>query len=60
MSCPIPKEEVEKLKAFVSFCSINPAILNIPELGFFKSFIEQLGGKVPEGSASAPKKETPM
>lgn len=47
MSCPIGKEEIEKLRFFISVVSQNPAILHLPELSFFKSFIEQLGGQVP-------------
>lgn len=47
MSCPIGKEELTKLRAFISLCAQQPQLLNIPELEFFKSFIEQLGGKVP-------------
>jgi len=53
MACPIGKEELVKLKMFVSLCAQNPQILNSPELEFFKSFVEQLGGKVPVVSASA-------
>lgn len=49
MSCPIGADEINKLKFFVEFCSKSPTVLNLPQLAFFKSFIEQLGGKVPEG-----------
>lgn len=47
MACPIGTDEVNKLKFFVGFCSENPSILNLPQLEFFKTFIEKLGGKVP-------------
>lgn len=62
MSCPIGKEELSKLKMFISLCAQNPSILNIPDLEFFKSFIEQLGGKIPEAKEkpqpSADKKQS--
>lgn len=50
MSCPIGADEINKLKLFVGFCSENPSILNLPQLEFFKTFIEKLGGKVPAGA----------
>lgn len=49
MACPINPEEVAKLKLFIQVVSAQPQILNLPQLDFFKKFIEQLGGKVPEG-----------
>lgn len=51
MSCPIGPEELSKLKLFIGFCSQKPELLNLPQLQFFKDFIEKMGGKVPEGSA---------
>ncbi|XP_060528457.1 hsc70-interacting protein-like [Cylas formicarius] len=48
MSCPIDRESLEKLKQFLTFVKAQPALLNLPQLGFFKSFIESFGGKVPE------------
>lgn len=47
MSCPIGADEVNKLKLFIGFCSQDPSILNLPQLDFFKSFVEKLGGAVP-------------
>lgn len=49
MACPIGADEINKLKFFIGFCSQNPSILNLPQLEFFKAFVEQLGGKVPAG-----------
>jgi suppressor of tumorigenicity protein 13 len=49
MACPINTEEISKLKMFIQFASAQPQILNMPQLEFFKKFVEQLGGKVPEG-----------
>lgn len=50
MACPIGADEINKLKLFVGFCSENPSILNLPQLEFFKNFVEKLDGKVPESS----------
>lgn len=47
MACPINEEELKKLKTFVDVCSANPVLLNLPQLNFFKTFIEKMGGKVP-------------
>lgn len=49
MACPINPEEVSKLKMFIQLASAQPQLLNMPQLEFFKKFVEQLGGKVPEG-----------
>lgn len=49
MACPINNDEIAKLKMFVQFAAQTPQILNMPQLEFFKKFVEQLGGKVPEG-----------
>lgn len=51
MSCPIGNEELSKLKMFIGFCSDKPEVLNLPQLKFFKDFVEKLGGKVPDASA---------
>lgn len=56
MACPIGADEIQKLKIFVQFCSMQPSILNRPELEFFKTFVESLGGKVPPPEP-APKAE---
>ena len=47
MACPLSNEEINKLKFFISYCARDPSLLNLPQLSFFKSFVEQLGGKVP-------------
>jgi hypothetical protein len=52
MACPIAPEDINKLKMFIQFASTQPSILNLPQLKFFKDFVEQLGGKVPEGNFS--------
>ena len=50
MACPINTEDVGNLKIFIEFVSTQPSILNLPQLAFFKKFVEQLGGKVPEAN----------
>lgn len=52
MSCPIGPDEINKLNLFIGFCSQKPDILNLPQLSFFKDFVEQLGGKVPPSAES--------
>uniref|UniRef100_A0A182Q3Z0 STI1 domain-containing protein n=1 Tax=Anopheles farauti TaxID=69004 RepID=A0A182Q3Z0_9DIPT len=49
MECPINPAELQKLKVFINLCQMTPQLLNLPQLDFLKSFIESLGGKVPEG-----------
>lgn len=49
MACPINNDEIAKLKMFVQVAAAQPQILNMPQLEFFKKFVEQLGGKIPEG-----------
>lgn len=52
MACPMDSAELEKLKLFIEICSVQPQLLNQPQLEFFKNFVEKLGGKVPEGTAT--------
>lgn len=49
MECPINPAELQKLKVFINLCQMTPQLLNLPQLEFLKTFIESLGGKVPEG-----------
>ncbi|XP_044271609.1 putative protein FAM10A4 [Tribolium madens] len=61
MSCPFGKEALDKLKQFVDVCKANPDILSLPDLNFFKEFIESFGGKVPtpsKMSSEAPNAQT--
>lgn len=55
----IPTEQLEMLKMFIQLCKQNPALLHNPQLGFFKEYIESLGGNVgtpPSPPAAAPPK----
>lgn len=51
MACPINEDELKKLKSFVEVCAANPFLLNLPQLSFFKTFIEKLGGRIPSESS---------
>lgn len=55
MACPISDAEINKLKTFITICKATPTILNMPQLDFFKTFIEHFGGKVPAGEFNFPK-----
>lgn len=64
MSCPFGKEALEKLKQFIDVCKANPDILILPDLNFFKEYIESLGGKIPakktaEAHPSQPEEVSP-
>lgn len=63
MACPIDPAELKKLNIFVDLCAAQPQLLNLPQLAFFKSFVEKLGGTVPEGQpdfgGAQPKTEEP-
>ncbi|KAG5868809.1 hypothetical protein JTB14_026127 [Gonioctena quinquepunctata] len=50
---------LDKLKQFVEVCKSNPDILHIPDLKFFKDYIESFGNKVPGSPkmSSEPKAE---
>ena len=54
MALPVGPEDLQKLKSFIDFVSINPKILNFPQLEFVKNFIEMFGGKVPTGEYKMP------
>nr|CAI5849693.1 unnamed protein product [Callosobruchus analis] len=61
MSCPISKEALVQLKQFIDICKSTPAILHLPELRFFREYIESLGGKIPDPPrmSADPKVEVP-
>lgn len=40
-------EKVKQLREFVDICKANPQILHIPELAFYKHWLESLGAKIP-------------
>lgn len=52
MACPVNEDELKKLKSFIDVCAANPVLLNLPQLSFFKSFIEKMGGTIPNPNSS--------
>lgn len=47
------------MKSFVSLCKANPEILHLPQLDFFRDWIESLGGKIPDPPKPEPEKTEP-
>ncbi|XP_048870509.1 hsc70-interacting protein-like [Brienomyrus brachyistius] len=43
-------QKISELKAFVQLCTSTPSILHLPELGFFRSWLESLGATIPSAS----------
>nr|KAJ0188609.1 hypothetical protein LSAT_V11C900475090 [Lactuca sativa] len=44
--------KIKELKLFVESCQSDPSILHSPSLGFFKTFLQSLGAKIPPTSTS--------
>ncbi|KAB1212218.1 TPR repeat-containing thioredoxin TDX [Morella rubra] len=40
-------EKIAELKQFVNQCKSNPSLLHDPSLGFFKSYLQSLGARIP-------------
>ncbi|XP_067134848.1 hsc70-interacting protein-like [Centruroides vittatus] len=45
---PINREQLAQLRQFVDLCKENPAVLHMPELHFFKDYMESLGATIPK------------
>jgi suppressor of tumorigenicity protein 13 len=41
------KQQLDLLKQFVQFCKVNPDALNMPELAFFKQWLESMNATIP-------------
>ncbi|XP_030649380.1 hsc70-interacting protein [Chanos chanos] len=55
-------KKVAELKAFVQLCKGDPSVLHLPEMGFFRSWLETLGATIPEpanNDSSSCKEECP-
>ncbi|KAF5292604.1 hypothetical protein FQA39_LY13937 [Lamprigera yunnana] len=48
MSCPFNKDSLDKLQTFIDVCKTKPEVLHLPQLSFFKSYLETLGAAIPE------------
>ncbi|KAI3757082.1 hypothetical protein L6452_04615 [Arctium lappa] len=44
--------KIDELKLFVESCKSDPSILHNPSLGFFKTYLQSLGAKIPPSSTS--------
>ncbi|XP_057716610.1 hsc70-interacting protein [Corythoichthys intestinalis] len=42
--------KVAELKGFVQLCESNPAILQLPEMAFFRTWLQSMGAKIPQTS----------
>ncbi|KAL8233191.1 hypothetical protein R6Q57_002969 [Mikania cordata] len=42
--------KIQELKFFVETCQLDPSILHSPSLGFFKTYLQSLGAKIPPPS----------
>merc|ERR1712156_163864 len=43
----LPKAQLDQLKAFVTLLKINPAVLDDPDLEFFRDYLLSVGAKLP-------------
>ncbi|XP_035905416.1 hsc70-interacting protein 1-like [Anopheles stephensi] len=50
MEFPPMPAQLQLLQMLIGYCDKAPQLLNLPELGFLKAFVEKLGGKVPDGA----------
>lgn len=57
MNPSFDKDSVDKLKFFIGMCQTNPEILGLPEFGFFREYVESLGGKIPKTEKKMPTAE---
>ena len=42
------KQKIAQLRGFIEMVQQDPSLLHIPELGFFRDYLESLGAKIPE------------
>ncbi|CAL1532455.1 unnamed protein product [Lymnaea stagnalis] len=64
MGQTIPQEQLQMLQEFVNLCKSNTDILYLPELEFYRKYLESLGAKIPplkqKTSKDEPKKDAPQ
>ncbi|KAK2960731.1 putative Hsc70-interacting protein [Blattamonas nauphoetae] len=53
----LPEKQINELKLFLSQVQANPAILDLPDLKFFKDFLLSWGAKIPTPPPPQPKPE---
>jgi len=49
----LPPAQLQELRVFVQACQANPDILQSPDMAFFKSWLEEMGAKVPPAKPKA-------
>lgn len=59
MTTNMKEQQLKQLQDFVELCKGNPEVLLMPDLKFFKDFIESLGGNIPDSDPKSPQKESP-
>ncbi|GAB1605045.1 hsc70-interacting protein-like [Argonauta hians] len=52
-------ENINQLRSFVESCKLNPNLLHLPPLDFFRRWMEDMGAKIPPKTAETGAKETP-
>ncbi|KAM9843177.1 hsc70-interacting protein isoform 2-T2 [Aulostomus maculatus] len=45
--------KVTELKGFIQMCQSNPSILHLPEMGFFRTWLQSMGATIPPLSRTA-------
>ena len=41
LAMSLPAEKIAQLKSFVELCKVNPSILHLPDLQFFRDWLER-------------------
>lgn len=59
-SVKFPEKQLTELRAFVTLIKSQPEILHQPELEFFKSYIESIGGVIPAVKTTNEPKSCPF
>merc|ERR1712115_648801 len=55
----LPKAQLDQLKAFVTLLKINPAVLDDPDLEFFRDYLLSVGAKLPTNAKDSKDEQVP-
>merc|ERR1712156_680370 len=55
----LPKAQLDQLKAFVTLLKINPAVLDDPDLEFFRDYLLSVGAKLPTNAKESKDEQVP-
>lgn len=58
MGTSIPADQLKMLKEFVLLCQTSPDVLHLPELVFYKHYLESLGARIPAPKHKATPEQT--